>query len=58
MFKCIDCGYEGQTFHAEVASFNRGSYTYMAKCPQCGSKKVNPIGTLKEKDLRITTEAS
>lgn len=58
MFKCVDCRYEGQSFHAEVAPPYQGAFTFMAKCPQCESKKVNAIGSIKEKDLRIVAEES
>lgn len=58
MFKCTDCGYEGPNFHAEVANFYKGAFTFMAKCPRCGSIKVDAIGPIKERNLRIVVEKS
>jgi rRNA maturation protein Nop10 len=54
MFKCINCGFAGVIFHAEVASIDQGSYTYRAKCPKCGSHLVIIEPPVKEQSLRIS----
>lgn len=54
MFKCISCGFTGDTFSAEVSHIDHGSYSYRAKCPKCGGTLVNAYGPAKEQDLRIS----
>lgn len=56
MFKCVNCGYEGHIFSAEVDGFSHGSYTYRAKCPKCESTMVNVLPGIKESELRIATK--
>jgi len=58
MFKCIDCGYQGSKFNVEVIGPHKGALSYVAKCPQCGSLKVNPLPGYQEEDLRIGAEES
>lgn len=57
MFKCLECQCEGDEFHAEVAKFDQGTYLYWAKCPKCGSTKIDAIGSIKEQDLRISIKS-
>lgn len=52
VFRCVDCGYEGPEFSVEVGGSYRGAFTYLAKCPNCGSLKVNPLPGY-ESDIRI-----
>lgn len=56
MFTCVNCNYEAKTFKLVVGDLYSGRFTYMAKCPKCGSQLVNVTGTIKEDDLRITEE--
>lgn len=56
MFKCVDCGYEGSEFNAGISDIHHGAFTYVAKCPKCGSFKVKHLPGYKESDLRIGVE--
>ncbi|MBA7669165.1 hypothetical protein ES703_77293 [subsurface metagenome] len=53
MFKCVDCYHESSLFKLKVTGQDRGSYTYKAICPSCGSEKVNALPGPHEKDIRI-----
>lgn len=53
MFQCADCGYQAQVFHVKVAGTDRGSYTYILICPNCGSRKVNVLPSSRDEDSRI-----
>lgn len=62
-FKCVDCEFEGEVFrikeifHVKVDDIGQGSYTFKAKCPRCGSLRVNVLPGLKEDDILISTES-
>ena len=53
MFNCVDCGYIAKVFNGKVAGIDKGSFTYKAICPKCGSEKVNVLPGTKEKAIRI-----
>lgn len=56
MFKCVDCDYQGSKFNVKVIGPHKGVLAYVAKCPQCGSLKVNPLPGYREEDMMIGTE--
>ena len=53
VFKCVECGYEGDKFYVMLDGCSRGSLTYVAKCPRCGSRKVNTVSGYYIDELRI-----
>ena len=53
MLKCVDCGYKAVEFDAQISSIVNGAFTYVAKCPNCGSLHVNHITGYHAKDLKI-----
>ena len=54
MFTCVDCDFSSARFKVEVTGTEKGAFTYQAKCPICGSHKVNATGPADA--LRITSE--
>jgi len=53
MFKCVACGYQNSKFNVKVIGPHEGAHSYVAKCPQCGSLKVNTLPGYWEEDVRI-----
>lgn len=58
MFECVDCGFRGSVFNGEVVGSDQGAFTFRAKCPRCGSMKVNILPGPHERDLRIGLEVN
>lgn len=56
MLKCVECEYEGGEFSICIAGSSQGAFTYIAKCPRCGSRKVKHLPGYHESDLRISVE--
>ena len=55
-FVCANCGYQSHAFHLAVHDIHSGAFSYMAACPECGSRMVNPLPGFYEHDQRISVE--
>lgn len=53
-FKCVKCSYQNKTFNAEITGVSHGAFTYMAKCPKCGSRMVNIVGQVPADKVRLS----
>lgn len=54
MFECVDCGHRGLEFDVAAGNPHSGSLSYQAKCPKCGSQKVNVLPGPKEDELKLS----
>jgi hypothetical protein len=53
LLKCVDCGYQADTFNVVVHGNSHGSFTYVARCPLCNSMKVKYIPDRSEPEMSI-----
>ena len=56
-FRCVECGYISDVFRLAVVDIHSGTFCYMAVCPICGSRRIIPLPSSHEHDLRIAIDA-